>query len=145
MAYRGKPVIHPDQIATVNRISAPPAVEIAYFQRGITAFFEAVATTTGAAKATALSIIAQCSQPEQLAPPPSETTAAPAPKGWAAIEPGPEQVQAAPPLPVDAPPHSVSAFPLSPPSALPDNIIPFPTPQPAIPAWKRRFQNAGRH
>ena len=48
LGYRGKSVIHPNQIETVNRIFAPTAVEIAYYQRVITAFDEAVARGSAA-------------------------------------------------------------------------------------------------
>lgn len=48
LGYRGKSVIHPNQIETVNRIFAPTAAEIAYYQRVIAAFDTAVARGSAA-------------------------------------------------------------------------------------------------
>ena len=48
LGYRGKSVIHPGQIATVNEIFKPTAQEIDYYRRVITAFDEAVARGSAA-------------------------------------------------------------------------------------------------
>ena len=48
LGYRGKSVIHPGQIATVNSIFAPSAQEIDYYQRVIEAFDAAVARGSAA-------------------------------------------------------------------------------------------------
>ncbi len=48
LGYRGKSVIHPNQIATVNRVFAPTAQEIDYYRRVIEAFDAAVARGSAA-------------------------------------------------------------------------------------------------
>ena len=48
LGYRGKSVIHPNQIATVNRIFAPTTQEIDYYRRVIEAFDAAVARGSAA-------------------------------------------------------------------------------------------------
>ncbi len=48
LGYRGKSVIHPSQIATVNRIFAPTAQELDYYRRVIEAFDAAVARDSAA-------------------------------------------------------------------------------------------------
>jgi citrate lyase subunit beta/citryl-CoA lyase len=48
LGYRGKSVIHPNQIETINRIFAPTAQEIAYYRRVIVAFDAAVARGSAA-------------------------------------------------------------------------------------------------
>ncbi len=48
LGYRGKSVIHPNQIATINRIFAPTAREIDYYYRVIAAFDAAVARGSAA-------------------------------------------------------------------------------------------------
>ena len=48
LGYRGKSVIHPGQIETVNRIFTPPAQELDYYRRVIEAFDTAVARGSAA-------------------------------------------------------------------------------------------------
>ena len=48
LGYRGKSVIHPNQIATVNRVFAPSAQELDYYRRVIEAFDAAVARGSAA-------------------------------------------------------------------------------------------------
>jgi citrate lyase subunit beta/citryl-CoA lyase len=48
LGYRGKSVIHPNQIATVNEVFRPGAAEIDYYRRVIRAFDEAVARGSAA-------------------------------------------------------------------------------------------------
>jgi citrate lyase subunit beta / citryl-CoA lyase len=48
LGYRGKSVIHPNQIETVNRIFAPSAQELDYYRRVIEAFDAAVARGSAA-------------------------------------------------------------------------------------------------
>lgn len=48
LGYRGKSVIHPNQIETVNRIFAPTAQELDYYRRVIDAFDAAVARGSAA-------------------------------------------------------------------------------------------------
>jgi citrate lyase subunit beta/citryl-CoA lyase len=48
LGYRGKSVIHPNQIETVNRIFTPTARELDYYRRVIEAFDAAVARGSAA-------------------------------------------------------------------------------------------------
>jgi len=48
LGYRGKSAIHPNQIATINRIFAPSAQELDYYRRVIEAFDAAVARGSAA-------------------------------------------------------------------------------------------------
>ena len=48
LGYRGKSVIHPNQIETINRIFAPTAQEVDYYRRVIAAFDAAVARGSAA-------------------------------------------------------------------------------------------------
>ena len=48
LGYRGKAAIHPNQIATMNRIFAPSAQELDYYRRVIEAFDQAVARGSAA-------------------------------------------------------------------------------------------------
>lgn len=48
LGYRGKSAIHPNQIATINRVFAPTAQELDYYRRVIEAFDAAVARGSAA-------------------------------------------------------------------------------------------------
>jgi citrate lyase subunit beta/citryl-CoA lyase len=48
LGYRGKPALHPNQIATINRIFTPTAQELDYYRRVIEAFDAAVARGSAA-------------------------------------------------------------------------------------------------
>ena len=48
LGYRGKSVIHPNQIATINRVFAPTPQELDYYRRVIEAFDAAVARGSAA-------------------------------------------------------------------------------------------------